>query len=76
MVADRFQCMLSNANRNCNRKLKISTAPTKAKSQEPAYPQALIRNKIDRQQVRSCESGRQSAMLNGVWRLELRWGGR
>jgi len=25
-----------------NRKLKISTAPTKAKSREPAYSQALV----------------------------------
>jgi len=31
--------------RNRNRKLKISTAPTKAKSREPAYSQALVRKK-------------------------------
>src|SRR6218665_1130891 len=53
-----------------NRKLEISTAPTKAKSWEPAYSQALIK-KIDRQQVRSRESGRQAdnqtAMVDGVW---------
>ena len=32
-----------------NRKLEISTAPTKVKWREPAYLQALIQNKIDRQ---------------------------
>ena len=31
-----------------NRKIEISTAPTKAKSGKPAYLQALIQNKIDR----------------------------
>ena len=41
--------------RNRNRKLQISTAPTRAKLQEPAYSQALIENKIDRQRVRSRE---------------------
>ena len=46
-------------NRNRDRKLEISTAPTKANLREPAYSQALIQNKIDRQQVRSSESGRQ-----------------
>src|SRR6218665_680752 len=30
------------------RKLAISSAPTKAKSREPAYSKALVRNKIDR----------------------------
>ena len=45
---------------NCNRKLLISRAPTKAKSQEPAYSQALNQNKIDRQWSRSRESGRQT----------------
>src|SRR6218665_3506140 len=30
---------------NCNRKLEISTAPTKAKSWEPAYSQALVQKK-------------------------------
>ena len=43
-----------------NRKLKTSTAPTKAKSREPAFSQALIQNKINRQRVRSRESGRQT----------------
>jgi len=31
-----------------------------SKSQEPAYSQALIQNKINRQQIRSRESGRQA----------------
>ena len=34
--------------RNRNRKFLISRAPTKAKSQEPIYSQALKQNKIDR----------------------------
>jgi len=33
--------------RNRNRKLKISTAPTKAKYREPAFSQAFIQKKID-----------------------------
>ena len=47
---------------------KISAAPTKAKSREPANSQALIQNNIDRQ--RSRESGKQTAMVFGVetWR--------
>src|SRR6218665_118552 len=36
-----------------NRKLEISRAPTKAKSQEPAYSQALVQTKIDRQRVKA-----------------------
>src|SRR6218665_4102895 len=48
------------ATHNRNRKLLISRAPTKAKSQEPAYSQALNQNKIDRQRSRSRESGRQT----------------
>ena len=43
-----------------NRHLLISRAPTKAKSQEPAYSQALNQNKIYRQRSRSRESGRQA----------------
>src|SRR6218665_2977334 len=43
-----------------NRKLLISRAPTKAKSQEPACSQALNQNKIDRHRSRSRESGRQT----------------
>src|SRR6218665_1916207 len=61
--------LLKSVNRNRNRKLQISTASTKAKSRESAYSQALIRNKIDRQQVRSRESGRQTVrrwMVFGV----------
>jgi len=42
--------------RNRNRKLEISTAPTKANSREPAYSQALVQNKIDRQRVRQAIS--------------------
>src|SRR6218665_1628010 len=46
--------------RNRNRKLLISRAPTKAKSQEPAYLQALNQSKIDSQGSRSRDSGRQT----------------
>ena len=54
-------CLLfstTTSDRNRNRKLDISTAPTKAKSPEPTYSQALVQNKIDRHRVRSRESGR------------------
>src|SRR6218665_425819 len=37
--------VIGHENRNRNRKLLISRAPTKAKSQEPAYSQALNQNK-------------------------------
>src|SRR6218665_775697 len=47
---------------NRNRKPKISTALTKAKSREPASSQALIQNKIDRRRVRPRESGCQAAI--------------
>jgi len=60
---------------NHNRKLEISTATTKAKSWEPAYSQALIQNKNDRQRVRSRESGRQTDSYV-EWCLELRRGGK
>jgi len=57
-------------NCNRNRRLKISTALTKAKSRKLAYSQALVQNKIDRQLVRSRDSGRQAnsqtAMVDGV----------
>src|SRR6218665_87052 len=43
-----------------NSKLEISTVHTKVESREPAYPQVLIQNKIDRQLVRSRESGQQT----------------
>src|SRR6218665_1915407 len=65
--------------RNRNRKLLISRAPTKAKSQEPAYSHALNQNKIDRQRSRSRESGRQAGRQSdgyGRWCLELRRGAR
>src|SRR6218665_1843215 len=45
---------------NRNRKLEIFTALTKAKSRKPAHSQALVKNKIDRQRLRSRESGRQT----------------
>ena len=62
-----------------NRKLEIFRAPTKAKSREPAYSQALNQNKIDRQRSSSRESGRQAGRQSdgyGGWCLELRRGGR
>src|SRR6218665_1752824 len=45
---------------NCNRKFEISTAPTKAKSREPAYSQSLVQNEIDWQRVRARASGKQT----------------
>src|SRR6218665_485153 len=65
--------------RNRNRKLLISRAPTKAKSQEPAYSQWLNQNKIDRQRSRSKESGRQTVrrlwwMVFGVETGREAWG--
>src|SRR6218665_1786061 len=63
-------------NRIVNRKLLISRAPTKARSQEPAYSQALNQNKIDRQrQDKESEAGRPSDGYGG-WCLQLRRGGR
>jgi len=53
-----------------NQKLEICIAPTKAKSREPAYSQALVQSKINRQQVRSRESSRQS---NAIQFLMLLW---
>ena len=46
------------------------------KSREPTYSQALVQNKIDRQRVRSRESGRQGRQSDGYggWCLELRRG--
>ena len=55
---------------NRNRKLEISTAPRKAKSREAAYSQALVQIKIDRQRVKSRESGRQDT-TDAVARLHL-----
>src|SRR6218665_2655285 len=62
-----------------NRKLLISRVPTKAKSREPAYSQALNQNKIDRQWSRSRESGRQTVrrlwwMVFGVETGREVWG--
>jgi len=69
MILTQFPChKLSHRDRN--RKLQISRAPTKAKSQEPAYSQSLNQNKINRQRSRSRESGRQSDGYGG-WCLEL-----
>src|SRR6218665_356640 len=55
---------------NRNRNLEISTTPTKAKSREPAYSQALFQNKIDKQRVKirrvRLQGGRQTAMMDGV----------
>ena len=64
-----YVCVLSTTlcpllNRKINRKLKISAASTK---REPAYSQALIQNKIDRQRVRSRETDSQTAMVDGAW---------
>ena len=59
-------------NRNRNRKLLISRAPTKAKSQEPAYSQALNQNKIDRQRSRSRESGRQTVDILSLFKCLTR----
>ena len=54
---------------NRNRKLGTSTAPTKAKSWELAYSQALNKNKIDRQRSKSRvrQADRQAAKVGGVW---------
>src|SRR6218665_350021 len=79
-------CLAPFRNRNRNCKLEISTAPTKAKSREPAYSQALVQIKIDRKRVRYIESGRQAVRQSGRqagrqsdgyggWCLELRWEG-
>jgi len=63
-----FNFVFSTTYRNRNRRLKISTAPTKARSRGPAYSQALIQDKIDRQQVRSRASGRQT--VRRVWWMD------
>jgi len=49
-----------------NRKLKISTAPTKAKSREPAYSQALIQSNRHGGQNPESQAGRQADKLNVV----------
>src|SRR6218665_333604 len=55
--------------RNRNGKLQISRAPTKGRSQKPAYSQALNQNKIDRQRSRSRvrQADSKTAMVDGVW---------
>jgi len=47
---------------SCNCKVEMSIAPTKVKSWETAYSQALHQNRIDSK--------------GSEWCLELRWGGR
>src|SRR6218665_2419679 len=70
-------CMYTNINQIYNaRKVR---APTKAKSQEPAYSQALNQNKIDMQRSRSRESVRQTVkrlwwMVFGVETGREVWG--
>jgi len=65
-----------------NRKLKISIAPTKMKSLEPAYSQALIQNKsiamsqIQRVRQAGRQADSQTAMVDGVWSLDGRTVGR
>src|SRR6218665_2424239 len=54
---------------NRNRKLQISRAPTKAKSQEPAYSHTLNQNKTDRQRSRSRESDGQTVIR--LWWMVL-----
>ena len=52
---------------NSNRKLEISRAPTKAKSREPAYSQALVQNKsIVRSREPVWQEDSQTAMVDGV----------
>src|SRR6218665_3279077 len=61
----------------CNRnpKLKISTAPSKAKSQELVYSQALNQNTIDRQGLRpDSQSGRHLDGYGGLCLDERRRG--
>jgi len=56
---------------NRNSKLKISTAPTKAKSQEPVYSHALNQNTIDRHGLRSRQSIRQT--FRRLWWIVFGW---
>ena len=54
---------------NRNRKLEIYTAPTKAKSWEPTYAQALNKGKIDSQGFkiqRARQEDSQTATVDGV----------
>ena len=61
-----FSLHINQLTRSCyrNRNLEISRAPTKVKSRELVYSQALVQNKIDRQWVRSRESCRQAGRQN------------
>jgi len=62
---------------NRNRKLDISTAPTKAKSREPDIHRRLSKAKsIGRGSDLESQTGRQSYGYHGGWCLELRRGGR
>ena len=59
--------------RMCNRKLLVSTALTKVKSQEPAYWQVLKQNKIDRHGVKIQRVRQADGQTPGC--LDLRRGG-
>src|SRR6218665_2577081 len=51
----------SHHSHNCNLKVSISRAPTKAKSQEPAHSQASNQNKINGQAVKiKSQAGRKT----------------
>ena len=67
MILTQFPChKLSHRDRN--RKLQISRAPTKAKSQEPAYSQSLNQNKsIGSGQDPESPADSQTAMVDGAW---------
>jgi len=54
---------------NRNRKLEVSTTPTKAKSRDQAYSQALIPNKTNGQRVRVRQAGRQT--VRRLWWMVL-----
>ena len=67
---------VSDLNTYRNSKLDISTAPTKVRSREPAYSQALIQTKsIGSGSDPESQADRQSDGY-GEWCLELRRGGR
>ena len=58
-------------NNQFNRNSESSTAPTKPKSQGPAYLQALIQNKIDRQGVK-IQKVRQADSQTAAFSTDLR----
>jgi len=70
------QDWVSMVSANRNRKLDISTAPIKVKSLEPAYSQALIQDKLDRQGVKIQRVKQTVKRLYGGWCMELRRSGR